>query len=138
MIGKNVMKFLLMLAIAALVMLAIRTYAFTIYTVSDAGLSPDLDINNRVLVNKLSKKDFAKGSLMVFHTDADYIGRVSSLPGDTIEIGADRYVLPNTCGCRDCKCVEGNCYIVDMGKRKSVVRYHDIIGKAYRIFPIPF
>lgn len=82
------MKFLLMLAIAALVMLAIRTYAFTIYTVSDAGLSPVLDINNRVLVNKLSKKDFAKGSLMVFHTDADYIGKVSSLPGDTIEIGA--------------------------------------------------
>ncbi len=132
------MKFLLMLAIAALVMLAIRTYAFTIYTVSDAALSPDLDINNRVLVNKLSRKNFVKGSLMVFRSDADYIGRVTSLPGDTIEIGGERYVLPNTCGCRDCKCVEGNCYIVDMGKRKSVVRYHDIIGKAYRIFPIPF
>ncbi len=136
MTGKNVLKFLLVLAIAAVMMLAIRTYAFTIYTVNDSSLKPELEEHNRVLVNKLSRNNFVKGDLLVFHSDADYIGKVTSLPGDTIVIGRDRYILPNTCGCKDCQCVEHNCYVVDMGKKKHVVTYHDIIGKAYRLFPL--
>ena len=130
--------FLLVLAIATVMMLAIRTYAFTIYTVNDSSLVPVLEKNNRVLVNKLSKRNIHKGDLIVFRSDADYIGVVMSLPGDTIKIGNDRYVLPNTCVCEGCDCVERNCYVVNLGKKNTVVLHHDIIGKAYRIFPIPF
>ncbi len=138
MIRKNVLWFLVVLAVAAVMMLAVRTYAFTIYTVNNSALSPAIEKNSRVLVNKLSKKHFVKGDLMVFHSDADYIGKVVSLPGDTIVIGNDRYILPNTCGCKQCKCVEHNCYVVDMGKRQSVVCYSEIVGKAYKVFPFPF
>lgn len=138
MIGKNVLKFLLVLAVAFMVMLAVRTYAFAIYAVNDSSLSPALEKDNRVLVNKLSKSDFRKGDLMVFRSDANYIGSVVSLPGDTVKFGNDRYVLPNICACKGCVCKEHNCYVVNTGKKKVVVRFQDIVGKAYRIYPIPF
>jgi len=130
---RNAIKFGLALAAAILLMLAVRAYAFAIYKVTNSNLKPDVEVNDRVVVDKLSRVPFQKGDLVVFHTDSSYIGKLISLPGDTILLNDSSYVLPNTCGCRGCKCVESNCYLVSLGSTQSIIQHHHILGKAYRL-----
>lgn len=128
---KDVLKFMVVLAAAVMVMLLVRTYAFTIYRVTSDNLAPRVMQSTRVMVNKLCTNAFERGDLIVFHTDSSYIGVIEQLPGDTVMINHQEYVLPDNCSCHDCDCLENNCYLVNQGKGQTVVRQQEIVGAAY-------
>ena len=127
---KDVLKFIGVLTAAVAVMLLVRTYAFTLYRVTNTDLEPWVQRNCRVLVNKLNCSSFEKGDLIVFNNDSSYIGVIEQQPGDTVMIQDTWYVLPNKCGCKDCDCSESDYYLVNQGKSKTLVRQTEIVGKA--------
>lgn len=125
-------KVLVALGIALLVVFAVRALAFTIYTVP-TDISPELKRGNRVVVNKLARTNVKVGDLVVFRKKEDYIGKVEAVPGDTVMLDTACYVLPQTC-CAYCDCAECRLYMVSMGKQRVLVRRHEMVGKAYRLF----
>ena len=125
------LKFTVVLVAAVIVMLLVRTYAFSIYRVTSADLEPRVMRNSRVMVNKFRRSTFQRGDLIVFRTDSSYIGVIEQLPGDTVMISNEEYVLPNNCSCHDCDCLENNCYLVNQGRGMTVVRQQEIVGSAF-------
>jgi len=130
---RNAIKFLVALAVAILLMVAVRTWAFAIYRVNHSLLAPAVRSNDRVMVNKLRRVSLRKGDLVVFRTDSAYIGRVKGLPGDTIRDGGSTYCVAPNCGCDDCDCDHCCQYLMDVGSGYQLVPERDIIGKAYRL-----
>ncbi|MBR7017236.1 MAG: signal peptidase I [Prevotella sp.] len=128
---RDVLKFTVVLVAAVIVMLLVRTYAFSIYRVTSADLEPRVMRNSRVMVNKFRRSTFQRGDLIVFRTDSSYIGVIEQLPGDTVMISNEEYVLPNNCSCHDCDCLENNCYLVNQGRGMTVVRQQEIVGSAF-------
>ena len=128
---RDVLKFTVVLVAAVIVMLLVRTYAFSIYRVTSADLEPRVMRNSRVLVNKFRRSTFQRGDLIVFRTDSSYIGVIEQLPGDTVMISNEEFVLPNNCSCHDCDCLENNCYLVNQGRGMTVVRQQEIVGSAF-------
>ena len=128
---RDVLKFTVVLVAAVIVMLLVRTYAFSIYRVTSADLEPRVMRNSRVMVNKFRRSTFQRGDLIVFRTDSSYIGVIEQLPGDTVMISNEEYVLPNNCSCHDCDCQENNCYLVNQGRGMTVVRQQEIVGSAF-------
>ena len=128
---RDVLKFTVVLVAAVIVMLLVRTYAFSIYRVTSADLEPRVMRNSRVMVNKFRRSTFQRGDLIVFRTDSTYIGVIEQLPGDTVMISNEEYVLPNNCSCHDCDCLENNCYLVNQGRGMTVVRQQEIVGSAF-------
>ena len=51
---RNTLKFLLVLAVSLLLMMAFRALAFTVYKVEGSGLEPEFSAGDRVLVNRWS------------------------------------------------------------------------------------
>ncbi|MDD7318428.1 MAG: signal peptidase I [Prevotellaceae bacterium] len=127
------MKFILTLALALVLMLAVRSYAFTIYKVPNSSLEPVLKKNDRVVVNRLSRGRFLRGDIVVFTADSSYIGVIGNIPGDTVALGGRQYVLPERCGCQRCGCSERAVFLVRQGGRQALIHRDDIIGKAYRL-----
>lgn len=128
---RDVLKFTVVLVAAVIVMLLVRTYAFSVYRVTSADLEPRVMRNSRVMVNKFRRSTFQRGDLIVFRTDSSYIGVIEQLPGDTVMISNEEYVLPNNCSCHDCDCAENNCYLVNQGRGMTVVRQQEIVGSAF-------
>lgn len=128
---RDVLKFTVVLVAAVIVMLLVRTYAFSIYRVTSADLEPRVMRNSRVMVNKFRRSTFQRGDLIVFRTDSSYIGVIEQLPGDTVIINNEEFVLPNNCSCHDCDCLENNCYLVNQGRGMTVVRQQEIVGSAF-------
>ena len=128
---RDVLKFTVVLVAAVIVMLLVRTYAFSIYRVTSADLEPRVMRNSRVMVNKFKRSTFQRGDLIVFRTDSSYIGVIEQLPGDTVMISNEEFVLPNNCSCHDCDCLENNCYLVNQGRGMTVVRQQEIVGSAF-------
>ena len=129
------LKFLLALSVAILLMLAIRAYAFTIFTVTDSALSPALQKGDRVLVNRLSHAPFKTNDLIIFGDTLLAAGRIEAVPGDTISLQGTRYMLARGCRVR-CRCTNCCLYYVKVGQGHRLVQHADIVGKAFRIFPI--
>ena len=78
---RHAARFLLALLLATFVMLAVRAFAFTIYTVPDKGWEPDLHQGDRVIVNKLDRVPIKKSDLIAFTDSAAqvcFVGRVTS------------------------------------------------------------
>jgi signal peptidase I len=92
---RSVVEWVLIVAGAVLVAIVIRTFVLQAFYIPSASMEPTLDIDDKVLVNKLSYKvhDINRGDIVVFErppgeTDPkikDLIKRVIGLPGDTIE-----------------------------------------------------
>lgn len=114
-------------------MLAIRAYVFTIFTVADEGLKPALRQGDRVLVNRLARTDFKVGEVVLFGRHRQALGRVMALPGDTIVVKGERYMIPKHCHER-CTCGTCRCLLLGMGKQQTLVQQGDIVGKAYSLF----
>jgi signal peptidase I len=100
---RNTLKFLMALIVALLVMLVFRALCFTVYSVRGAGLAPDFQDGDRVMVNRWSyglrtggkgvfgyerfcRQGVARGDYVLLR-DAKgrmLIDRCQSLPGDTV------------------------------------------------------
>jgi signal peptidase I len=95
---RSVLEWVLIVAGAVLVAIVIRTFVLQAFYIPSASMDPTLQIDDKVLVNKLSYKfhDIHRGDIVVFkrppeETDADIkdlIKRVIGLPGDRIEARA--------------------------------------------------
>ncbi|RRC98721.1 signal peptidase I [Prevotella sp. OH937_COT-195] len=130
---RNALKFILAVATAIVLMLVVRTYAFTIYKVSDNNLYPVLKKNDRVVVNKLPYGRFSRGDMVVFGEETAHIGMVENIPGDTVAIDGRMFVLPERCGCQQCGCSRKAVFMVLQGKCRTLLHRDDIIGKAFKI-----
>jgi signal peptidase I len=92
---RSVVEWVLIVAGAVLVAIVIRTFVLQAFYIPSGSMLPTLEIDDKVLVNKLSYKvhDINRGDIVVFErppgeTDPkikDLIKRVIGLPGDTIE-----------------------------------------------------
>ena len=149
---KIAVKFLIALGLSLLLVWAVRTYAFTVFTVPAGGLPPQLKAGNRVIVNRIDCDFFNRGEVVVF-TDsvfaldknqgqsqvrkfvskAYFIGRIEKLPGDTILVDTASYIIPVVC-CRRCGCKDCRFYLLKTPTGQQLVHKHQMIGKAYKLF----
>ena len=63
---KIAVKFLIALGLSLLLVWAVRTYAFTVFTVPAGGLPPHLEEGNRVIVNRIGCDCFNRGEIVVY------------------------------------------------------------------------
>ena len=63
---KIAVKFLIALGLSLLLVWAVRTFAFTVFTVPAGGLPPQLKAGNRVIVNRIDCDFFNRGEVVVF------------------------------------------------------------------------
>ncbi len=146
---KATAKFILALVLALLLAWAVRTYVFTVFTVPQGGLPPQLEEGNRVIVNRMDCDNFGRGDIIVFADsvviqrknqrrkitlDVFYVGRIEKMPGDTITVDTLRYVIPTVC-CKRCGCKDCRFYLVRTSRRgQQLVHKHQMIGRAYKLF----
>ena len=159
---KIAVKFLIALGLSLLLVWAVRTFAFTVFTVPAGGLPPQLKAGNRVIVNRIDCDFFNRGDVVVFTdsvfasvknqgqkqagtqsqaqpqarkfvSEAYFIGRIEKLPGDTILIDTVKYIIPTVC-CKRCGCKDCRFYLLKTPTGQQVVHKHQMIGKAYKLF----
>ena len=159
---KIAVKFLIALGLSLLLVWAVRTYAFTVFTVPAGGLPPQLKAGTRVIVNRIDCDFFNRGDVVVFTdsvfapaknqgqkqagtqsqaqsqarkfvSEAYFIGRIEKLPGDTILIDTVKYIIPTVC-CKRCGCKDCRFYLLKTPTGQQVVHKHQMIGKAYKLF----
>ena len=63
---KIAVKFLIALGLSLLLVWAVRTYAFTVFTVPAGGLPPHLEEGYRVIVNRIGCDFFNRGEIVVY------------------------------------------------------------------------
>lgn len=130
---KNALKFILALTVMLLVMLAVRAWAFTIYHVTTSDFHPEVRKGDRMIVNRLGCT-YDKGEYIVFGNEDAFIGKVKAVPGDTVSITGKDYLLPTRCPL--CGSKEHRYYMVSVGKLQTLIHQADIIGAAYRVWPV--
>ena len=145
---KVAVKFLIALGLSLLLVWAVRTYAFTVFTVPAGGLPPHLEEGNRVIVNRIDCDFFNRGEIVVYADSVVqplrnqrrknvfmvyFIGRIDKLPGDTLRIGKASYIIPTVC-CKRCGCKDCRFYLLKTPAGEQLVHKHQMIGKAYKLF----
>lgn len=140
---RQFLKFFVALVIAVAVVMAIRVFAVTIYTAPNA-IGKNMRTGQRVMVNKLCRDNFKKGDVFAFTVSGDAptfalvgppqeLGEVIAVPGDTITVNKQRYLIPYKC-CVRCQCHDCKLYLVNTGNARLLVHKHQIVGKILR-FP---
>ena len=143
---------------------AVRTYAFTVFTVPAGGLPPQLKAGNRVIVNRIDCDFFNRGEVVVF-TDSVFApveNQGQSQAGNQAQSQAQpqprKFVseayfigmvekLPGdtvridtasyiipVVCCRRCGCKDCRFYLLKTPTGQQVVHKHQMIGKAYKLF----
>lgn len=145
---KIAVKFLIALGLSLLLVWAVRTYAFTVFTVPAGGLPPHLEEGNRVIVNRIDCDFFNRGEIVVYADSVAlplrnqrrknvfmvyFIGRIDKLPGDTLRIDTASYIIPMEC-CKRCGCKDCRFYLLKTPAGEQLVHKHQMIGKAYKLF----
>jgi signal peptidase I len=130
---RGVLKLILAILVAVILLFAVRTFLFTIYTVPNTIPNTVLKSGDRVMVNRLNHVNMQRGDLIVFGDSTLFIGRVEALPGDTIKLKGEKYVIPPLC-CHHCVSDQCRPYLVNLGNTRTIVRQKFIKGKAYRLF----
>ena len=153
---KIAVKFLVALGLSLLLVWAVRTYAFTVFTVPAGGLPPHLEEGNRVIVNRIDCDFFNRGEIVVYADSVAlplrnqslsqsrnprfkrviveyFIGQIEKLPGDTLRIGKASYIIPMEC-CKRCGCKDCRFYLLKTPAGEQLVHKHQMIGKAYKLF----
>lgn len=134
----NGVKFVLALFVATLLMLAIRAFAFTVYSVPADNIVKDYRQGDRVIVNRLARTAFNKGDHIVFTDSVDnFVGTIVALPGDTIAYNRECYVIPMSC-CERCPCPDCKYYLVESSGEQHLIHKHLFVGKAYKLFHLGF
>lgn len=99
---RNVVEWVVIAAGALLVALVIKTFLLQAFYIPSLSMAPTLQVNDRVLVNKLSYDlhDVHRGDLIVFESPPnegsqtkDLIKRVVGLPGETVESRDGRMLI---------------------------------------------
>lgn len=134
--NNQVIKAFIALGIALVIVFAIRALAFTIYTVP-SDISGMLRRGDRVVVNRLSHASPRRGDYVVFRSGSEVIGRVDALPGDTISLSGRRYAIPMRC-CNRCTSPDCQLYLVNLGYGQTLVYKHEMVGRARRLFHLPW
>jgi signal peptidase I len=93
--SRSLIEWLVVVAIAVLVSLLIRTYVFQTFFIPSGSMEPTLQVGDRILVSKLSVElgSIHRGDILVFKAPAavlnqcgddvsDLVKRVIGLPGD--------------------------------------------------------
>jgi signal peptidase I len=142
---RSTLKFLLVLAVSLLVMLAFRALVFSVYAVNGTALEPDFEAGDRVLVNRWSYGlrtgggglfDYGRicrqkpevGDVVAFEdsTGAIMIGHCKALPGDTVLLeGKGRVVMPDKS-----RCDKQDCYYID---HAGIIAEEHIIGRVMAV-----
>ena len=143
---------------------AVRTFAFTVFTVPAGGLPPQLKAGTRVIVNRIDCDFFNRGDVVVF-TDSVFApakSQAKSQAGSQGQSQAQRQVrkfvseayfigriekLPGdtilidtvqyiipTVCCKRCGCKDCRFYLLKTPTGQQVVHKHQMIGKAYKLF----
>jgi signal peptidase I len=92
---RTIIEWLIVVVIALLASLLVRTYAFQTFSIPSGSMEPTLHVGDRIVVNKLSVRfgTIHRGDILVFKAPkgvvtecgdsvADLIKRVIGLPGD--------------------------------------------------------
>lgn len=95
---KEAMEWLKALAIAALLVLVIRTFLFSPFIVDGPSMKPNFQSGERVIVNKIiyDIREPKRGEVVVFHVpqeNRDFIKRVIGVPGDKVKLEGDRLYI---------------------------------------------
>ena len=98
---RNLVEWVVVIVSALLVAFAIKTFLIQAFYIPSPSMTPNLKVDDRVLVNKLSYKlhDVHRGDIVVFESpqpapEKDLIKRVIGLPGEVVE-GRDGHVVVN-------------------------------------------
>jgi signal peptidase I len=93
--ARSAIEWALIIGVAILVAFIVKTFLIQAFFIPSASMEPELNIGDRVLVNKLSYKlhDVHRADIVVFERPAcdhdptikDLIKRVVALPGETVE-----------------------------------------------------
>ena len=161
---KIAVKFLIALGLSLLLVWAVRTFAFTVFTVPAGGLPPQLKAGNRVIVNRIDCDFFNRGEVVVFRDSvfAPDKNQAQNQAGNQAQSQAQpqprKFVseayfigrvekLPgdtvriDTASyiipmvcCRRCGCKDCRFYLLKTPTGQQLVHKHQMIGKAYKLF----
>jgi signal peptidase I len=103
---RSLVEWILIIAVALIGALVIRTVLFQAFFIPSASMTPTLKVHDRILVNKLSYDlhPVHRGDIVVFKRSADMVGegnikdlvkRVIGLPGETIQSGPGNQIEIN-------------------------------------------
>jgi signal peptidase I len=98
---RNLVEWLVVVGGALLVAFVVKTFLLQAFYIPSPSMTPTLQVDDRVLVNKLSYDlhGVDRGDIVVFRSpqpapEKDLIKRVVGLPGDTVE-GRDGHLVVN-------------------------------------------
>ena len=161
---KIAVKFLIALGLSLLLVWAVRTFAFTVFTVPAGGLPPQLKAGTRVIVDRIDCDFFNRGDVVVF-TDSVFapVKKQAKVKGQR-QVGnqvqpnprkfvSEAYfigrieklpgdtILVDTASfiipmvcCRRCGCKDCRFYLLKTPTGQQLVHKHQMIGKAYKLF----
>ena len=129
----NILKFIVSLAVALVIMLAVRAYAFTVCSVVTDDFQPEFRMGERVIVNRLQRSHIGRGDLVVFGDSALSLSRVAACSGDTISIGGQYFEVESFCR-PGCDCLSCKTYLLVSGHDSLFVSGSAIMGKAYPLY----
>ena len=161
---KIAVKFLIALGLSLLLVWAVRTFAFTVFTVPAGGLPPQLKAGTRVIVNRIDCDFFNRGDVVVFtdslfapvkkqaQSQAGSQGQSQAQPQARKFVSEAYFIgriekLPGdtiridtvkyiipTVCCKRCGCKDCRFYLLKTPAGQQVVHKHQMIGKAYKLF----
>ncbi|SUM31051.1 signal peptidase I [Staphylococcus gallinarum] len=86
---KNIIEWIVSIAIGVAVAWIVTAFLLTGYTVSGSSMAPTFEDGDKLVVNKLSTRmnTIDRGDVIIFHATKkdDYIKRLIGKPGDTVE-----------------------------------------------------
>ena len=105
---RAILEWGILVVVAVVIAIVIKTFLFQAFYIPSASMEPTLEVNDRVLVNKLSYDlhDLHRGDIVVFSAEPnvqwhrtgidDLVKRVIALPGETItQCETDRVCIDN-------------------------------------------